>query len=239
MIDYQLIRSKRRKTLALQVKHGQVIVRAPTYVKEALINAFVQKKSLWLKSKVTEQIQATNSRCNFLNGGQIYLYGEKLELKVSFAQSSNVVVFSEPLGQKFLSVELNIRLEQQLKDPEKCASAVKKQLEKFFKQQATEIINRRLSALIEQVSLFPTAINIRQYSARWGSCNSRGELSFNYLLMMVPDWVLDYVIIHELCHLEHLNHSNDFWRLVSSYFPKYSLAKQWLNTHQTELVWRL
>ena len=82
-------------------------------------------------------------------------------------------------------------------------------------------------------------MNIRQYSARWGSCNNRKEISFNYLLMMAPPWVIDYVVIHELCHLTHLNHSQHFWQLVIKHCAYFQEAKQWLKHHQTELIWQL
>ena len=85
--------------------------------------------------------------------------------------------------------------------------------------------------------LTPSKIKIRQYKARWGSCNSRKEVSLNYLLMMAPLWVIDYVIIHELCHLVHMNHSSQFWALVKLHCPDYNTAKQWLITHQKDLHW--
>jgi predicted metal-dependent hydrolase len=114
---------------------------------------------------------------------------------------------------------------------------VKKQLEQYFIAQAQLYIPTRLNILSELVDLFPVSYKIRQYKSRWGSCNNRQELSFNYLLMMSPDWVVDYVIIHELCHLKHLNHSADFWLLVEKFSPEFKLAKRWLHDRQIELQW--
>ena len=81
-----------------------------------------------------------------------------------------------------------------------------------------------------------TSITIRDQKSRWGSCSSRGTLSFNYRLMMAPPRILDYVVVHELCHLTHMNHSKDFWAMVESIIPDYKDCKKWLKEHGDELT---
>jgi hypothetical protein len=80
-----------------------------------------------------------------------------------------------------------------------------------------------------------TSITIRDQKTRWGSCSSRGTLSFNYRLIFAPDKVLDYVVVHELCHLTHMDHSKAFWGMVESIMPDYLICKQWLREHGNEL----
>jgi hypothetical protein len=80
-----------------------------------------------------------------------------------------------------------------------------------------------------------TSITIRDQKTRWGSCSSRGTLSFNYRLIFAPDKVLDYVVVHELCHLTHMDHSKNFWNMVESIMPDYRTCKQWLKEHGNEL----
>ena len=79
------------------------------------------------------------------------------------------------------------------------------------------------------------SITVRDQKSRWGSCSSRGTLSFNYRLIFAPPAVLDYVVVHELCHLTHMNHSKDFWRKVASVMPEYKVHRQWLKDHGHEL----
>lgn len=81
-----------------------------------------------------------------------------------------------------------------------------------------------------------TKITIRNQKTRWGSCSQTGTLSFNYRLMMAPPAVIDYVIVHELCHLTHMNHSKDFWNMVGSILPDYARSRQWLKEHGHELT---
>lgn len=81
-----------------------------------------------------------------------------------------------------------------------------------------------------------TSVTIRDQKSRWGSCSSRGTLSFNYRLIFAPPAILDYVVVHELCHLTHMNHSKDFWNMVASVMPEYKLHRTWLREHGHELT---
>lgn len=249
MLEYKLIRSKRRKTLALQVRHGQVTVRAPHYVTTAFIDVFIQEKSAWLRTKLAEQ-QAAPNCCNFSQNSSLLYLGEEVTLNITIAKKAEVYFCHNSVSEidqysyqqstaKQLNVVISERVRAKLTDPLEITKQVKKQLEIYFKQQAEQLFIERLELISKQISLTATKITIRQYQARWGSCNNRGEVSFNYLLMMTPSFVIDYVIIHELCHLVHLNHSKDFWQLVGKFCPNYQLAKKWLTSHQSQLKWQL
>jgi predicted metal-dependent hydrolase len=78
-------------------------------------------------------------------------------------------------------------------------------------------------------------IRIKNTKTRWGSCSSKGNLNFNWKLMMAPPYAMEYVVIHELCHLKHLNHSKAFWALVSEHMPDYKKAETWLKNHGSVL----
>lgn len=80
-----------------------------------------------------------------------------------------------------------------------------------------------------------TSVTVRDQKTRWGSCSSRGTLSFNYRLIFAPSAVLDYVVVHELCHLTHMNHSKEFWNMVGSVMPDYKVYRRWLRDHGQEL----
>lgn len=81
-----------------------------------------------------------------------------------------------------------------------------------------------------------TSITVRDQKSRWGSCSSRGTLSFNYRLIFAPPVILDYVVVHELCHLTHMNHSRDFWDMVAGVMPEYKEYRKWLRDHGHELT---
>ena len=253
MIEYQLVRSKRRKTLGLQVKNGEVVVRAPFYVTTTFIETFIQEKSVWIRSKIAIQNKNKNQNtafCDFSHNSPILYFGERLKINIRVEKQPKVFI-SNPLANsnepleitptltKQINVVISERVDIRLFDAITSAKQVKKQLESFYKEQAVQVITERLEVIANETGLTPSQVNIRQYRARWGSCNNRGEVSFNYLLMMTPLFVIDYVIVHELCHLMFLNHSKDFWQLVEKHFPNYKDAKAWLKSHQAELNWNI
>ena len=104
-----------------------------------------------------------------------------------------------------------------------------------LRAQAYEELPARLQALAEQHGLQVTRISIRNQRTRWGSCGRDGHVCLNWRLVAMPDWVRDYVMIHELMHLKRLDHSPAYWRLVAAAYPRFREARQWLRAHGPEL----
>ena len=101
-------------------------------------------------------------------------------------------------------------------------------LEKRYRKAAKIYIPQRVEYYSKQMGGSYQTVSIREQKTRWGSCSSNHTLSFNWRLMLAPPQVLDYVIVHELCHLTHMNHSKEFWDLVEKIMPDYKEKKQWL-----------
>ena len=96
-----------------------------------------------------------------------------------------------------------------------------KNLDLFYKKEIQKILPIRVEEFSKKMQLFPTSISFRKNKRTWGSCNFKNGLNFNILLMKFPIEVMDYVIVHELAHIKHKNHSKDFWNLVAVYCPNY------------------
>lgn len=109
-------------------------------------------------------------------------------------------------------------------------------LEKRYIQAARDYFPKRAAYFLPLTGGSFTRITIRDQKTRWGSCSAKGTLSFNWRLMLAPPAVLDYVVVHELCHLTHMNHSKAFWALVESVCPDYRTHRRWLKEHGQELV---
>ena len=144
-MKYQLIRSKRRKTLGLQVKRGQVIVRAPHFVEDDFIEAFVREKSAWLSSKITEQNLESNKVFDFSHGAEFYFFGEKTKLDIQLATKSDVCFNKKseqsPLGTGTGTVTVSVKENTALKDTSsQYTKHVKAKLESFLKVQASNYI---------------------------------------------------------------------------------------------------
>lgn len=109
-------------------------------------------------------------------------------------------------------------------------------LKKRFLNAAKTYFPRRCAELQKLTGGVYDKISIRNQKTRWGSCSQTGTLSFNYRLMMAPPQVSDYVIVHELCHLTHMNHSDAFWKKVADVMPDYAVHRHWLREHGHELT---
>ena len=105
--------------------------------------------------------------------------------------------------------------------------------------QASVVIPKRVEYFAEKIPVTYGRITIRNQKTRWGSCSSKGNLNFNCLLMLAPPEVLDYVVVHELCHRKEMNHSERFWREVENILPDYRERKKWLKENGGRLIARM
>lgn len=111
----------------------------------------------------------------------------------------------------------------------------KQHLRRYLTAHAADILLPRLQAHACDLQLFPAAVALSNAKTFWGVCRSRTGIRLNWRLIGAPDFVVDYVCIHELCHIPHPNHSPKFWAAVDSHTPHTAAAKQWLKRHGTEL----
>jgi predicted metal-dependent hydrolase len=106
-------------------------------------------------------------------------------------------------------------------------------------KKAREVITERLSFFAVRMGVKYGKVTVRHQTSRYGSCSSKGNLSFNCVLVLCPDWILDYVVVHELCHLKQMNHSAAFWAEVGALMPNYREAREWLKQNGGVLIQRL
>ena len=179
-MNIAVIRSRRR-TLALQVRQsGEVVVRAPLFVREQEVRRFVEEHLAWI---------------------------EKQQRKLACAAEQRREI--QPLSKAELS---------------------------GLTEQARRELTERARLFAPRVGVTYGRISIRHQKTKWGSCSSKGNLNFNCLLMLAPEEVRDYVVVHELCHRKQMNHSEAFWAEVERVLPEYRQARKWLKTHGQELM---
>jgi len=225
-MEYQIVRSARRKSIAIQVRNQQVVVRTPSSVCDSYIATLVAKKRRWIEQHLLLQSQNATLCCNFDDGDSILIGGNLKTLRIQQASKSTVIESDTEVTVLIRSNKTNFD-----------KATIKKILERFLRNKAFDYIPSKVDVYANCMSTNYREIRIRKYSARWGSCSNQGVISFNYLLMMTPAWVVDYVIVHELAHRFYLNHSKEFWQKVAEYYPNYQAAKDWLRIHQIQLNW--
>jgi predicted metal-dependent hydrolase len=146
--------------------------------------------------------------------------------------------------QKFVESKSNW-IEKHLRKLE-CDKGVLDSEGRFSEEELKKLVKLAKQVIPEKVAYYARIMNvtygrisIRKQRSRWGSCSREGNLNFNCLLMLAPEEVLDYVIVHELCHLKEMNHSKKFWAEVKKVLPDYELSYSWLRKHGSELMAQL
>lgn len=226
-INYILTRSN-RKTIGIMIdKSGLIKVSSPLKVSESYINQLLQKKSSWIQKKLNElEFLSENKNCPkiFENGEKFLYLGNEFELKIY--KSSNYKKAYVRFQDKYIAIDVpnSFNLEK-----------MKDSFKKWYIKQLKKIISDRINQYSQMIGVFPNKITIREQKTRWGSCSSKGNINLNWKLIMAPIEVLDYVVIHELCHMKVMNHSKEFWKVVELYSPHYISYREWLKNNGHKL----
>lgn len=141
----------------------------------------------------------------------------------------------KPLALRVYGGKEIILMPSEIRLPDGTVEAQTAQLRRFLQQQAHDYLIPRLHSHAQHIQLFPTAAALSNAKTFWGICRRTTGIRLNWRLVGAPEYVADYVCIHELCHLAHMDHSDRFWTLTRTHAPYTDDAKQWLKTHGTAL----
>ncbi len=207
-VDYTLIRSE-RKTAALCIRDGGVVIRAPLKMPKRDIDLFVASKEKWITDKLAICAGQTKRREDFcLHCGDTVLYrGRQCTI---LEKDGNRAGFD---GENFF-VPRDLTPEQ-----------IKHACVQVYRMLAKRDLIEKTLAFAKQMSVTPCSVKVNGAKARWGSCSSNKSLNFSWRLIMAQDGVIDYVVVHELAHITEMNHSKRFWAIVEDVFPDYRERK--------------
>ena len=219
--EYDLIRSSRR-SFALEINDkAMLVVRAPLRMKDDEINTHLHHYDGWIQKKIQQSSTKLQevTPVTFTDGAKIIFMGEHYPLSIT----------STP--KPFFNFENKLFT----LDSEKKAKGFQ-YLERWYRVQAREVCVSMSEDLAKKMGVSFKNIKINGSKHRWGSCGSGGNINFSWKLVMAPLSVIEYVVIHELSHLSHMNHSNLFWRNIERYMPDYKIHKKWLKDNGHTLV---
>jgi len=212
----KIIRSK-RKTLSLTInENAELIIRAPKRLSIEKIQDFINEKENWINRKkrlIENQIKDVTSNHNKL----LYL-GNLFPINVE-QNASKELFFT---GEEFIANSI---------EPDSLSLSIKK----WYKNKFKEIALPRVAYFANKHNLMVNQVRVKNQKTMWGSCSSKNNINLNYLLLMAPMGVIDYVIVHELVHTIHRNHSTDFWDSVESIMPEFQEHKRWLKKNGYKL----
>lgn len=212
----RIIRSK-RKTIALIVtSDAQLIVRAPDKTPDEYIEWLIQKKKEWINNKLSliKRQKEIHKPKRFVDGEGFLYLGKWYKLKIDHS-IENISLDSENLIMPF----------HQLSNP-------RNSIIDWYKTDGLKVIDERVKWYCSLYGFKPVSVKVTDAAKRWGSCGPRNTLNFSWRLVMAPMEVIDYVVVHELCHTVVKNHSKDFWVKVVTILPDYKKRLSWLEDNQ-------
>lgn len=216
-VEVVVRRDRRARHVRIQVEpDGEVRASIPWRFRLSELEEIVRERAAWLVTSVTAaRLTAQSTRIDLHGGDPVRLLGQwhATELRS---------VRRRP-GCRFEGERLVIATRAH-DDPYDV-------LEKWYRQQARDTIAERVAHFAEQFGLRYGALSIRDQRTRWGSCSQEGNLNFNWRLVLAPLWVMDAIVVHELCHIDVLDHSERFWSLLEQRYPRHAEAQEWLRRH--------
>jgi len=223
-ISYTLKRSSKARLIWLDIKRKTgLTVTVPQNYNIKFLHEYLNLNASWILRNIsrycTEMPSASATATRSVN--TVSYLGKKLKI----TENHNAC------GLNAVTLEQN-RLVVSLHSSGKNISA--QELQQWMRKQATRMINDKVAKFAEEMGLKYNRVVIRDQRSRWGSCSWLKNLNFNWRLIMAPEPVMDYVIIHELCHLKEMSHSPAFWELVARYCPHWHEHRDWLDNHCLE-----
>lgn len=216
---YELIRSRRKSIALVITKDAKLEVRAPLMTPLSFIESLIERKRDWIGRKQEELRHAPHAaKKSFVNGEEYLFLGKTYRLAImddvpsiiELKDSLNLAAPALPLAHEIITA--------------------------WYKTEAMKIFTERCAFFSAQTGFHPTAIKFTNANTRWGSCSPNGALRFNWRLIMAQLEIIDYLIVHEMAHLKHRNHSHEYWDTVRQILPDYKIRRKWLKDNGNTLV---
>jgi predicted metal-dependent hydrolase len=223
-INYEIKRGNRKRTVAIHIDPmAAVIVIAPPYLGDEKIRGIVQKRAGWIveRQRILRRNHLPNPIGEFVSGESFPYLGREYRLKVIRSNSGD-------FGRcELLQGKFRVEVDETL-DEEARKRMIKKVLLDWYLAHGKEKIEEHADHYSRLIGKRPKSIEIKEQKKRWGSCSRNGIVRFNWKIIMMPVSVIDYLIVHELCHLIYPHHSPQFWQRIDSILPAYKRKRDWL-----------
>ena len=213
-ISYQVnIRvTKRKKTISIRIDKNKIFVNTPHFIKEDYILSLLERKKEWICQTILKNSKQYKN--NFANREAYYL-GKKYRINTKKGLRNEVILKNDNLEILYKRKNIN----------------VKKTLEQWYRLRCYLLLENRLKYYSKKINLKYNGFSIHSFKRRLGSCDNKKHISFNWKIILMPKQIIDYVVIHELCHIIHFNHSKLFWKEVANFCPDYKTHKSWLKNN--------
>ena len=219
----EIVFSKKRKTISIQIKQDSIRVLSTYWISKNSVREFILKNESWIRKKLADQKLRVKPITNLVNNEKLTLCGKNYKLKV----------ISEPIIEPEIRSE-TIIISNNFKT-RKTLGSIESQILKLLKDFSFRVLQKKTFEISQIMNVRYNSVKIKNYKSRWGSCSSKGDISFNWKIIFAPENIIEYLVVHELSHLIHFNHSKLFWNKVEEFQYNYKENRKWLKENGYKL----
>lgn len=206
------------KNIYITIENGEVVIKAPWYTTRNQIQEVVESKRDWIMKKLEEYNVSPRKAKEYEDGEKFQILGESYYLNIYYKDINNAILNVE--NEK---IEIILPLSYAEEDN---TEQIKKMIDKMYYMIAEREVESAMEKTRKMVGIAPEEYKIKKIKYAWGTCSSRKVITINQNLMMYSRKAIEYVVLHEICHLKYMNHSKKFWEMVESYIPDYKEAEK-------------
>lgn len=221
---------KTSKSIKFFYRNGILTITKPKYVPRYQVDLMLKQNEQWIYKKYIELI-GKEKEAKWYDRGYIYYKGEKYETKGQYNDELNIKITIDNIGKV-----MTLTMPKQITTEEK-EHYLDKAIKDLFKNNTEVMLNRKLPIWSERTGIKYNEFKVRDAITKYGSCVPKTKkLHFSSRLIMLPEDAVDAIIVHELCHIVHPNHSKDFYNLVKTYIPNYSKIDKWMKVNSKMII---
>ena len=223
----EIIRTERSKSASIEIEDDTVKVTVPKNLSDQRIEELIKNRTVWIRQKLKIQTETIRPKDKeYVNGETFSYLGRNYRLKCLSGGSGEA-----RLTNGYLTVWL-----AENASGAALGGRVRQSLQQWYQARALEKLIEKTKRYAAILGVKPQSVDVKEYKARWGSCSSSGDVTYNWRIIMAPHHIVDYIVVHELCHLLEHNHGPKYWKHVEHIVPNYKECRKWLKNNGETLV---
>ena len=217
----EVVRTDRKKSASIRLRGDLVEVSVPMTLSDSRIRDLVVRRSTWIKNKLQEQsARPCLAPREYVSGETVTYLGKNYRLKVLEGDQPSMKLKRGYVEATVTKTDV---------DPK---GTVRGLLQDWYRSHAKKRLGEKTVRLASVIGVNPASVTVKNYKSRWGSCSTKGDISYNWRIILAPHSIVDYVVVHELCHILEHNHSSKYWKHVERHVPNWRECREWLKHNE-------
>ena len=222
----EIIRTERSKSASIEIEDDTVKVTVPQNLSDLRIEELIKNRTVWIRQNLKIQTETIRPKDKeYVNGETFSYLGRNYRLKCLSGGSGEA---------KLKDGYITVPMERDASGAT-LQGCVRQSLTQWYQARALEKLKEKTKRYSAILGVSPQSVGVKEYKARWGSCSSSGDVTYNWRIIMAPHHIVDYIVVHELCHLLEHNHGPKYWKHVQNVVPNYKERREWLKVNGLSL----